>query len=557
MPGGGIVPLVAYGAQNTLLSGNPDFTYFYKNYKKYSHFSQENITIPLEGPNELAFTNPIKLRAKIQRSADLVSDLYFTFRIPDIYCKHLIPDVAMTNPNPQLYNPQRPVISQMNTSGVANQFNFQWARYLGAHIIQNVGFYVGGQKIQEFDSEYIIAKALLDLDQDQYYKWQRLVGDVPELNNPAQGIYAGQSADGTMTGYPIVREDGSGGQNNNNPSIPGRDIIVPIPFWFCQNSANSLPLIALQYHECEIQITLRPIQELYQVQDPNITGVFVAPGNQLGPASDLTGNLPVYIPATDTNPSTGETMIDGTFNLFAVDFGYTAPVINSWFLNPRIQVTYTYLTDDERKVFANEKLSYLLYQVTPYPFPGLYNTQQLEIQTHNPVNRFVLIPRRSDTLQFRNDVANYTNWWNFPVQPFAAAANFTKNGNQSLVSSGMIQTARQDQIIRNLRVLMDGNEIQEQKPLEFFTEITPWKNLKGGSVQPTTDYLPVYSFELEGPSLQPSGSVNTSRVRLVQIEVDPWPLPQPSLYFYNLNIYAENINWFEVAGGMGGLKWSL
>jgi hypothetical protein len=554
MPGGGIIPLVAYGAQNTLLSGNPDFTYFYKNYKKYSHFSQENITIPLEGPNELAFTNPIKLRAKIQRSADLVSDLYFTFRIPDIYCKYISPDPTVLQPNPQLYNPVRPLISSINPANppTQNQFNFQWSRYLGARIIQSIGFYVGGQKIQEFDSEYIIAKALLDLDQDAYYKWQRLVGDVPELYNPSQGIYSGKSPDGTQTGYPLVREDGSGGQNNNNPSIPGRDIVVPIPFWFCQNPANSLPLIALQYHECEVQITLRPIQELYQVQDPNVPGVYVAPGNQLGPASDLSGNLPVYIPANDSNPATGETMIDGTINLFAVDYGYSAPVINSWFLNPRIQVTYTYLTDDERKIFANQALSYLIYQTTPYPFPGIYNTQQLEIQTHNPINRFLIVPRRSDTLQFKNDVTNYTNWWNFPEQPFIAAGNLTNE-----ISTGMIQVARQDQIIRNLRILMDGNEIQEQKPLDYFTQVTPWKNLKGGSIQPQTNYLPVYSFELEGPSLQPSGSVNTSKVRLVQIEVDPWPLPQPTLYLYNLNIYAENINWFEVAGGMGGLKWSL
>ena len=40
MPGGGLYSLVAYGAQNVLLSGNPAFTYFYKTYKKYhSHYS--------------------------------------------------------------------------------------------------------------------------------------------------------------------------------------------------------------------------------------------------------------------------------------------------------------------------------------------------------------------------------------------------------------------------------------------------------------------------------------------------------------------------------------
>lgn len=288
------------------------------------------------------------------------------------------------------------------------------------------------------------------------------------------------------------------------------------------------------------------------MQDPNVEGVYVAPGNQLGPASDLSGNLPVYIPANDVNPATGESMIDGAINLFAVDYGYTPPVIPSWFLNPRIQVTYTYLTDDERKVFAEQPLRYLVYQTTQYTFQGVYNTQQLEIQTHNPINRFLLIPRRNDTLQYRNDVTNYTNWWNFPQQPFRAAETLTDE-----ISTGVLQAGTQDAILRSLRVLMDGNEIQEQKPAAYFTQVTPWKSLQGGSVQPESHYLPVYSFALEGPTLQPSGSVNTSRVRLIQIEVDPWPLPQPTLYLYNFTIYAENINWFEVSGGLGGMKWSL
>lgn len=536
MPGGGLIPLVAYGAQNTLLSGNPDFTYFYKNYKKYSHFSQESVTIPLEGPNELSFTNPIQLRVKIQRIADLLSDLYFTFRIPDIYCKDI------NGANLQYPHGRSPTEQVPNPS----QFEFQWVRYLGAHIIQNVAFFVGGQKIQEFDSEYIIAKALSDLSQDEFRKWQRMVGDVAELNDPKRGIYTALNPNGstpTVPAYPIVANDGSGLQQNNNPSIPGQDIIVPIPFWFCQNFANSLPLVALQYHDCEIQLTLRSIQELYTILDVN--GYRVAPGSMISVnQSDLQGNLPVYLPAVN---STGA--VDGNFSLFAVDFGYTAPIINSWFFNPRIQCTFTYLTDDERKVFANQQLSYLLYQTTTYTFPGLYNRQVLDIDTHNPINRMLFISRRSDTLANKNDVGNYTNWWNFPQQPFKAVSTGP--------SSGTLQTARQDQIIRHLRILMDGNEIQEEKGTDYFTKIVAARNQRGGSILPQTNYIPTFSFQLENNALQPSGSVNTSRVRVVQVEVDPWPLPQPTLYVYNLNIYVENINWFEVAGGMGGLKWAL
>jgi hypothetical protein len=39
--------------------------------------------------------------------------------------------------------------------------------------------------------------------------------------------------------------------------------------------------------------------------------------------------------------------------------------------------------------------------------------------------------------------------------------------------------------------------------------------------------------------------------------VDVFPLPPNTTYSYDLNIYVENINWFEVASGMGGLKYAL
>ena len=47
MAGGGLYALVAYGTQNVILSGNPQMTYFYKVFKRYSHFAMENITIAL------------------------------------------------------------------------------------------------------------------------------------------------------------------------------------------------------------------------------------------------------------------------------------------------------------------------------------------------------------------------------------------------------------------------------------------------------------------------------------------------------------------------------
>ena len=518
MTGGGLLGLIAYGAQNVILSGNPQMTFFYKAFRKYSHFSQESISTAMDGQNELFYDQPIKLRAKIQRSGDLLSDIYFSFRIPDIFSKQLATS----------YN--RPT-----------QLQYQWVRYLGVAIIQNAAFFIGGQKIQEFDGNYLLAKALTDYDTDKFEKWRELVGDIPELMDPANGQYAGGT---NSTGYPSVFKDDTtplGGQVNR-PSIFGQDIHVPLSFWFTEYSSLALPLISLQYHECEVQITLNPIKNLYTFLD--ISGYRTNPDYKMLQSTALIKrNQPEYIPSND---------ISGQWRFFATDVGSTVPQLNGWFLNARIQSTYIYLTEDERHVFAGTPLSYMFSQVTNYPFSGLFTRRILDLETHNPITRLLFVARRSDSLLYRNDFGNLTNWWNFPNAPFVPTPNLSAV-NTSAFSSGLFVPQGQMDILRSLRILCDGNEIQEEKPIDYFTKITPWKSLNGKPLR----LVPVYNFALSSPSTQPCGSVNASRIRNFQIEVDVYPLPVNTNYVYDLNIYVENINFLVIEGGMGGLKYAL
>jgi hypothetical protein len=508
MTGGGIVALVSYGTQNVILSGNPQMTYFYKAFKRYSHFATENISIALDGPNELNFDNPVQLRAKIPRFGDLVSEMYFVFRIPDIY-------------------------SKLAESLDRAQYEFQWSKYLGTAIIQTAAFFVGGQKIHEIDGNYLLSRALLDYDQDAFQGWQTLVGNVPELINPASGSYAGAGG-----GYPTVHPAPDVTTQINRPSILGRDIYVPLSFWFTEDSSQALPLIGLQYHDCEVQLTLAPISSLYTVLDAN--GYRVNPNYSMDTdAVTVQKNLPEY--AASADPTT-------QIRNFFTDIGYTVPPMNSWFINPRLETTFVYLPQDEQKIFAQQSLSYVMTQVTRYPFPGLISRQVLDLYTHNPVTRLILLQRRSDSLQ-RNDIANFTNWAAWPVAPFSA----TPGLDPTIPSSGLLLPNSQIDMIRAVRVLCDGNEIQEQKPIDYFTKVSTYKYTKGIG----QDGLPIYSFQLHSPSTQPTGSINSSRIKNFQIEIDVFPLPANTTYTYDLNIYVENINWFEVASGMGGLKYAL
>jgi hypothetical protein len=525
MPGGGLYSLVAYGAQNVLLSGNPDFTYFYKSYKKYSHFAEESVTFTMDGPQVLSYDQPIQVRFKIQRIADLVRDLYFVFDLPDIYCKFL----------------------ELPSGSRVSQYNFAWVNYIGCHIIQEVGFYIGGQKIQEFDGTYLITKAQCDLDTRSFQKWQRLIGNIPDLYDPANGLYGGGS---TGVGYPLVyNRNGPGGStttppNINRPSIQGRQIQVPLPFWFTETTFESLPLVSLQYHECEIRITLRPINQLYRILDNN--GYQVAPGYQYNPS-------PISLQPENVYYTAVQNITDVTINNFLTDIGTPNPLLNTWNLNPRIQLTYVYVTDEERNQFSSEPLQYLVRQVTRYDFDALTSRTLVDLDTHNPIERMIIVPRRSDSLLNRNQIANFTNWINPLKPPFIPTSGGWAPNVNLISSTGQFVLNGQRSIMRTLAVLGDGNLLQEEKPLEYFTQVVPWKYLTG---IPDPELL-IYPFSLTSPSIQPRGSINSSRIKNLQIDLNVYPISPNMNYNYNISVYIESLNWVTIASGMGGLKYAL
>ena len=524
MPGGGLFSLVAYGAQNVLLSGNPDFTYFYKTYKKYSHFAEESVTFAMDGPQALSYDQPVQVRFKFQRIADLVRDMYFVLDLPDIYCKY--------------------------AESRASQYNFAWSQYIGCQMIQNIAFFIGGQKIQEFDGNYMIVKAQSDLDNRSFVKWQQLVGNVPELYDPAKGIYAGGSLG---SGYPIVynnngqlepdNPDYNRPPNVNRPSIQGRRLQIPLPFWFAESTFESLPLVGLQYHECEVQITLRPIQQLYTVLDAN--GYQVAPGYEYHESPISLQPQNIYYTAVSN-------IADVTIQNFLTDIGTPAPLLNTWPLNPQIQLTYVYVTDEERIKFSSEPLQYLVRQITHYSFPSITSRQFVELDTHNPIERIFILPRRSDSLLYRNQVANFTNWINPLKPPFLPSQGQSDIINQTSATGRLVLNGQRP-ILNTFSILGDGNLLQEQKPAEYYRQVVPWKYLAG---TPDPGIL-VYPFGLQSPVTQPDGSINSSRIKLFQLDLDVFQLPANSLYQYNIDVYVENLNWVMISSGMGGLKYAL
>ena len=165
-----------------------------------------------------------------------------------------------------------------------------------------------------------------------------------------------------------------------------------------------------------------------------------------------------------------------------------------------------------------------------------------------------LVPRRSDSLLYRNAVENFTNWFQYPNRPWLPTQGASTVQNQ-IMSSGRLIPASQAQILRSLRILLNGNEYQEEKNIEYFTKFVPYKYYLGGN-DTESSYIAVIPFSLKTDPNQPSGSINSSLIRLFQLDVNPWALPINPTYLYDINIYVESINFFVVKGGYGGLKYA-
>lgn len=540
---GGLIALVSFGNENTVVNGNPQLTYFYKAFMRHTHFSMEPKQIPLDGPQQLNLDTPINVKARIPRDGDLLSDLVLRVDVPDIYSKAYI-----------------------DTSGTLTQSlqEFKWVRQLGVHIIERVTFLIGGTKVQEFTSDWIAARAALDMDQTEYQKWRVMVGDVPEFFDPANGIYADPAG-----GYPNVVQWTTGTQTNA-PSIPGRRLRIPLGLWFADYIENALPLVALQSHFAEIQIQLRPLRDLYTIRDPS--GVYVRYGNRLGPYLPTDQYSTVWnpellgpLPTTLNNYYESYTDPTGAPRNFYTDFGTSPPLSDGWPLNMTLEGTFVFLTDAERKVFATRSLSYMVRQVQHFPFSGVVGRSKYDVDCHNMAKRAVWFARRSDAIRYRNDHLNLTNWIYTTQRPYvvplAGYPAITGMGRSGLQLAGL-----QRRILRNATFVANGTNLFDPQDAAYFTEYVPYKHLRGNTISAENFGLAsrlemwplhVYSFAVNGSdSQQPSGTLNASRIDNLQFDVDVEPIPTGALYTYTIELFMETVNFLDIASGMGGMKFA-
>ena len=112
--------------------------------------------------------------------------------------------------------------------------------------------------MQEYSGDYLLASVQRDYNAIKRDLFNQMIGHVPELVDPA-------NANSRVNSYPNAYYiDSIAGPE---PSIRGRILYVPLNSWFGLKSQMAFPLTSLQYNELHINVTFRPINQLFTIRD--------------------------------------------------------------------------------------------------------------------------------------------------------------------------------------------------------------------------------------------------------------------------------------------------
>jgi len=212
--GGGLLQLVAYGAQDIYLTGNPQITFFKVVYRRHTNFSMESIEQTFNGTADFGK----KVSCTISRNGDLAHRVYLQTTLPQLTATDLSGSTTAFT---------------LDADSAVSLTKFKWVNWIGHKMIKYVEVEIGGQRIDKHYGEWLHLWNELTQTSSHENTYARMVGNVPKL-----------------TTSPVVSADTSG----DLWVFPQTTLYIPLQFWFCRNPGLALPLIALQYHETKINI---------------------------------------------------------------------------------------------------------------------------------------------------------------------------------------------------------------------------------------------------------------------------------------------------------------
>lgn len=195
---GALLQLIAYGAQDVYLTGRPETSFFKNVYLRHTNFSIESIEVPYKG----IFNFDSKINCNIPKIGDLIGPVYFETKLPN----------------------------------TGNSYR-SWDPWVGFSLLKETKLKIGGQIIDTQDGYWNLIWSQLTHKIDKKNLLREIVGWTNNAEKRGK-----QTKYSCATDYP--------------------KLTVPLFFFFCRHNSLYLPLISLEYHDVEIDLEFKKLEEI-------------------------------------------------------------------------------------------------------------------------------------------------------------------------------------------------------------------------------------------------------------------------------------------------------
>ena len=434
--GGGLIQLVAYGSQDIYLTSEPEVTFFKAVYRRYTHFAIESIIQTYDGVADFGDT----ITVTIARNGDLVGNITLEAQLPDA--------------------------TPFGVTGITG-YSFGWIQGVGNYLVRRTAISIGGQKIDEQYGAWMDVWSELTLNGSQVDGYGKMVG-----KNFNQGIY--EPYDITVS--------------------PGNRLFIPLQYWFCRNPGLAIPLIALQYSDVKLDLSLEKYSRLL--------------------LATLNGE---YQTANIVNPS-------------------VPPVLTSL----KVYSEYYFLDSDERRKFAQNAHEYLIEQIQSQSgnVISIYRENNIRINLNHPTKELVFFFNRNISNCPQNDYSLGNN-----KIPNGTATDFAPLYSMKLLINGHDRfKERPGEYFRLVQPYQHHSRIPSNYIYVYSFSLRPEEHQPSGTCNFT---------RIDNAHLSVIFRNNTT----IPGNQDSLPVEEYAV-LPSYTLLAPSYNIFRVMGGMGGLAYS-
>ena len=499
---GGLMQLVAYGAQDVYLTGNPQITFFKIVYRRFSNFAIETI--------DNVFTSEIdfgkELKSTLTKSGDLVSKISLKLTLTASSGDHsLVKSVVMSDGGQinKIINSENIVYENTNSGFTLLSVNNGYGYYNGksnqVRLILGEGSLPGMIQvgdILEFTNGIDVDSSLFEISdilsptvfhvtsEDisvfstidsttfsmKFYK-NNEVGYIRDVGyaviDHTKLLIGGTTIDKQygiwMTIWDELTIDENSRQglnkligNSGSSRINSEgtlELLIPLNFFCCKNYGLAIPMIALYYHDITIDVVIEDSESKLKSDNSD-------------------------------------------FNIAISD--------------ATLLVDYIFLNTEERKRFAQASHEYLIEQV-----------QQM------------------DSLPLTPDIVNkLTLYFDHPCKELIWATKTSTNQHCDFTD-----------LVDNSILYLNGQQRFEEQNGIYFNSLHPFQF----HTRTPKNGIYVYSFAINPEHHQPSGTCNFSRIDSIELDITA----KESIAASNtVHIFTTNYNVLRILSGMGGIAFT-